>query len=157
MSGFGIPTLLSRSAIFFAGKSSQSGRLIASRSGTNILNTSLYYVHKKLFIICNLFRYPFKISYHPLPHGSYPLFVLATIRSNFDAITRSNSSVTSAAAMAPNPAQRKVYVIGVGMTKVGTALFSLRRRYIFTYSHCLSSRNRDAVLILTTQKLHLRL
>jgi len=73
MSGFGIPTLLSRSAIFLAGKSSQSGILIASRS--------------------------------------------ATIRSNFDAITRSNSSVTSAAAMAPNPAQRKVYVIGVGMTK----------------------------------------
>ena len=55
---------------------------------------------------------------------AHTLFNLAKILPNLGAITRSNSNVTSAAVMAPNPApQRKVYVIGVGMTKVGIDTF----------------------------------
>ena len=66
------------------------------------------------------------LQFDPLSFSSYLnsltfyVFVVAKIQPNFNvpAITRGNSSVGPAAAMAPNTAQRKVYVIGVGMTKV---------------------------------------
>ena len=85
-----------------------------------------------------------------LPHRS-----LAKIHPNFAAIARSNSSASSAAAaMVPKPAHRKVYVIGVGMTKVGIGI-SFRDQ--LTDTHLPSLRNRDGATISTTQRSRWRL
>ena len=81
-------------------------------------------------------------------------FFFAEVHPNFAAIARSNSSASPVAAMAPKPTHRKVYVIGVGMTKVGIGI-SLRDQ--LTDSHLPSLRNRDDATISTTQRSRRRL
>ena len=55
--------------------------------------------------------------------ASRPFLLVAKIQPNFAAIVRDSATAT---AMAPNPAHRKVYVIGVGMTKVSVSRTATR-------------------------------
>ena len=128
MSGYGIRALVARATIL-GGRSYRNGILIASRTGTEprICETHLNHL---------------------------PYLSLAKIHPNFAAIARSNSSASPVAAMAPKPTHRKVYVIGVGMTKVGIGI-SFRDQ--LTNSHLPSLRNRDGATISITQRSRRRL